>query len=73
MILSPQSQGKNLTYYASMRDNFIHCIKESYGQGGQDVTKILKNTKEVDLNADYPTMKLSINKNDKIKPTEKTG
>ena len=73
MILSTQSQGKNLTYDASMKDYSIHCIKKSYGQGGQDVTKSLKDMKTVDLNDEDPTRKISTKKDDKIKSIEQTG
>ena len=62
MIFSPQSKGKKLTSYHKVRDALLHYIQERYGQGGQYVTKSLKNMKTVDLNAEDPTRKISIKK-----------
>ena len=42
-----------------MRDAFRHHIQKSYGQGGQYVTKNPKYTKEIDMNAEYPTINIS--------------
>ena len=59
MRLSPQSECKQLTSYATLRGYFIHNIQKSYGQGGQYLTKNLRNMTEVDLNVEDPTIKLS--------------
>ena len=59
MKLSPQSQGKQVPSYTNMRDAFRHHIQKSYGQGGQYVTKNPKYTKEIDMNAEYPTINIS--------------
>ena len=59
MIFSPQTQGKKLPSYATVRDKSIHNIQNSYWQGGQVVTKSLKYMTAMDLNDEYPTRKLS--------------
>ena len=43
--LSPRLQGKQLPSYAPARDDFIHHIHKSYGQGGKDAINILMDMK----------------------------
>ena len=66
MKFSPQKQGNQLTPYATMRDTFIHQIQKSYVQGGQYVTNSLKETTEIDLDAEDPQQNLSNKTGDKI-------
>ena len=67
MIFSPQSKWKQWTFYATVRDLFIHHTQKIYVQGSQDVTKILKNMNTVDQNSEEPTTKISTKKDDEIK------
>ena len=73
MIFSPQSKGKQLTYYFTVTEYFPRYIQKSYEQVGQDVTNILKDMNTVYLDSEDTTRKTSTKKYDKIKSIENTG
>ena len=50
----------------------IHHIQKRYVQGCQDVTKILKDMVEIDLNYEDPTRNLSNKKYDKRNSIDQT-
>ena len=59
MILSPQAQGKELTYSATMGGHFLQNFQNSYDQRDQYVTKSLNGMTEIDLNAGEGTINIS--------------
>ena len=73
MIFSPQSKGKQLTYYSTVTEYSPHYIQKSYEQVGQDVTNILKDMNTVYLDSEDPTRKTSTKQYDKIKSIENIG
>ena len=70
---SPQTQVKQLTSYANVRDAFINYIQNNFVQCGQDVTKGLKYITAIDLDAENPQQNISNNTYDRIKAIEYIG
>ena len=67
MKLSHPTQGKQITYYATVRDDFIHYLQKSYRQGDQYVTRNLKYMIEIDIYDEEKKWNISNNTSDKRK------